>query len=171
MFRNRFIVSVFISALIVPGLAFGRTPANVSPDDIAKLKDEGMNRSQAMATIRYLTDVIGPRLTNSPNQRRANQWTKEQLEKWGLKNAMVDPWGEFGRGWEIKRFGASYSTAGENGPFRAFPKACRSLAKFPARARNRSDTTGRANRPSREALLRPRAPAAPGNVPGRSRTR
>jgi carboxypeptidase Q len=123
MLRNKIIVSVFMTALIAPGLALGNVPAAASPDDIAKIKDEGMNRSQAMATIRYLTDVIGPRLTNSPNQRRANQWTKEQLEKWGMKNAAVDPWGEFGRGWEIKRFGASYSTAGENGPFRAFPKA------------------------------------------------
>ena len=122
MFRRKSIVSVFIAALIVPGIAIGKTPA-ATEDAIAKLKDEGMKRSQAMATIRYLTDVIGPRLTNSPGQKRANQWTREQLEKWGLKNAVVDPWGEFGRGWEIKRFSASYSTPGENGPFRAFPKA------------------------------------------------
>jgi hypothetical protein len=82
-----------------------------------------MNRSQAMATMRYLSDVIGSRLTNSPGQRRANKWTKEQLEKWGLKNAAVDPWGEFGRGWELKRFTASVSTAEETMPLRAFPKA------------------------------------------------
>ena len=94
-------------------------PANGA---IAKIREEGMNRSQAMATIRYLTDVIGPRLTNSPNQRRANQWTKEQLEKWGLQNAAIDPWGEFGRGWELKRFSATYSTPNETQPFRAYPK-------------------------------------------------
>lgn len=123
MFRRKSIVSVFITALIAPGLIIGQAPAAAPADAIGKIKDEGMNRSQAMATIRYLTDVIGPRLTNSPGQKRANQWTKEQLEKWGMKNAMVDPWGEFGRGWEIKRFSASYSTPGENGPFRAFPKA------------------------------------------------
>lgn len=122
MFRQKTIVIVFFAALLAPGLAIGQAPA-VSADAMAKLKDEGMNRSQAMATIRYLTDVIGARLTNSPSQKRANQWTKEQLEKWGMKNAMVDPWGEFGRGWEIKRFSASFSTPGESGPFRAYPKA------------------------------------------------
>jgi carboxypeptidase Q len=73
--------------------------------------------------MRYLTDVIGPRLTNSPAQRRANRWTKEQLEKWGMKNAVVDPWGEFGRGWELKGFSASVIAPDEYMPFRAFPKA------------------------------------------------
>lgn len=116
----RVIVLVIFTALLAPGLAVGQ---NGSSDAIAKIRDEGMNRSQAMATIRYLTDVIGPRLTNSPNQRRANQWTKQQLEKWGLQNAAIDPWGEFGRGWELKRFSATYSTPNETQPFRAYPKA------------------------------------------------
>jgi carboxypeptidase Q len=116
------IVLFIFSALLTPAmsLAQGMAPAS---DAISKIRDEGMNRSEAMKTIRYLTDVIGPRLTNSPNQRRANQWTKQQLEKWGLQNAAVDPWGEFGRGWELKRFSATYSTAQETQPFRAYPKA------------------------------------------------
>ena len=94
----------------------------MAQDAVAKIKDEGMNRSQAMKTMNYLTDVIGARLTNSPSQKRANTWTKEQFEKWGLKNAMVDPWGEFGRGWELKKFSASV-VAPEYMPFRAYPKA------------------------------------------------
>jgi carboxypeptidase Q len=117
----RVIVLVIFTALLSPAVSLAQTaPAS---DAISKIRDEGMNRSQAMATIRYLTDVIGPRLTNSPNQRRANQWTKQQLEKWGLQNAAVDPWGEFGRGWELKRFSATYSTANETQPFRSYPKA------------------------------------------------
>ena len=82
-----------------------------------------MNRSQAMATIRYMTDVIGPRLTNSPGQKRANQWTKQQLEKWGLKNGTVDPWGTFGRGWELKSFDATVQAGEQTTAFRAYPKA------------------------------------------------
>ena len=120
----RVIVLVVFAALLAPAGAIAQNGgAAPAPDAIAKIRDEGMNRSQAMATIRYLTDVIGPRLTNSPNQRRANQWTKQQLEKWGLQNAAVDPWGEFGRGWELKRFSATYSTAQETQPFRSYPKA------------------------------------------------
>jgi hypothetical protein len=108
--------------MLAPTLIFGQAAAPAS-DAVAKIRDEGMSRSEAMKTIRYLTDVIGPRLTNSPNQRRANQWTKQQLEKWGLQNAAIDPWGEFGRGWELKRFSATYSTDQETQPFRAYPKA------------------------------------------------
>ena len=33
---------------------------------IAKIKMEGFQRSQVMKTLRYLTDVAGPRLTGSP---------------------------------------------------------------------------------------------------------
>ncbi len=123
MFRHKYIVLMVLAALLMPGFAIGQAPAAAPEDAIGKIKDEGMNRSQAMATIRYLTDVIGARLTNSPAQKRANQWTKEQLEKWGMKNGAVDPWGEFGRGWEVKRFSAQFATAEENGPFRAYPKA------------------------------------------------
>ncbi len=103
-------------------MALAQQPA-AAPDALSKIKDEGMNRSQAMATIRYLTDVIGPRLTNSPGQRRANQWTKQQLEKWGLQNAAVDPWGEFGRGWELKRFSATVTAGDQITAFRSYPKA------------------------------------------------
>ncbi len=117
----RVIVLFIFTALLAPVVSLGQQ--NGSTDAISKIREEGMNRSEAMKTIRYLTDVIGPRLTNSPNQRRANQWTKQQLEKWGLQNAAVDPWGEFGRGWELKRFSATYSTANETQPFRSYPKA------------------------------------------------
>ena len=118
----RVIVLVVFAALLSPAMSVAQT-ATPASDAIGKIREEGMNRSQAMATIRHLTDVIGPRLTNSPNQRRANQWTKQQLEKWGLQNAAVDPWGEFGRGWELKRFSATYSTAQETQPLRSYPKA------------------------------------------------
>lgn len=118
----RVIVLVIFAAMLAPASSLGQGTAPAG-DAISKIRDEGMNRSEAMKTIRYLSDVIGPRLTNSPNQRRANQWTKQQLEKWGMQNAMVDPWGEFGRGWELKRFSATYSTAEETQPFRSYPKA------------------------------------------------
>ena len=122
MFRAKNLTALLLTALVMPTFAFGQTAAPAM-DATAKIKDEGMNRSQAMATMRYLTDVIGARLTNSPAQRRANKWTKEQMEKWGLKNASVDPWGEFGRGWELKRFAASVQTPEEFVAFRSYPKA------------------------------------------------
>ena len=38
----------------------------VDYDMIGKIMDESFNRSQVMDTLYHLTDVIGPRLTNSP---------------------------------------------------------------------------------------------------------
>src|SRR3712207_9391733 len=58
-----------------------------TPDAVERIKDEGLNRSQVMKTLEYLTDVTGPRLTGSPALRRANEWTRDRLTQWGLSNA------------------------------------------------------------------------------------
>lgn len=83
-----------------------QTPAKDPNDPIERIKDEGMNRSQVMQTLSYLSDVIGPRLTASPGMKRSNEWTRDQLTKWGLQNAHLEAWGPFGRGWSLKRFSA-----------------------------------------------------------------
>src|SRR4051812_45199677 len=100
-------------------------PATVpapSADAISKIRDEGMNRSQVMQTLSYLTDVIGPRLTGSPNLRRANEWTRDKLSSWGLQNAHLEPWGPFGRGWSLKHFSAQVVEP-QCIPLIAYPKA------------------------------------------------
>src|SRR6266404_8578902 len=75
-------------------------------DAIARIRDEGMNHSQVMETLSMLTEMIGPRLTGSPNLKRANEWTRDQLKCFGLTNAHLEAWGPFGRGWSLKRFSA-----------------------------------------------------------------
>ena len=75
-------------------------------DPIERIKEEGEKRSQVMATLGTLTDVIGPRLSGSPGLKRANEWTRYQMEKWGMENAHLEAWGPFGRGWTLKRFSA-----------------------------------------------------------------
>jgi hypothetical protein len=45
-------------------------------------------------------DGIGPRLTGSPNVKRANEWTRDQLAAMGCSNAHLEDWGEFGMGWQ-----------------------------------------------------------------------
>ena len=97
-------------------------PAPDPNDPIQRIKDEGMNRSQVMQTLSYLSDVIGPRLTASPGMKRANEWTRDQLTKWGLQNAHLESFGPFGRGWTLKRFSAQI-TEPLTIPLIAFPKA------------------------------------------------
>jgi hypothetical protein len=71
---------------------------------IVRIRDEGMNRSHVRETLDYLCNVIGPRLTGSPNLWRANEWTRDRLTSWGLVDAHLESWGPFGRGWSLKRF-------------------------------------------------------------------
>ncbi|MBC8143177.1 MAG: hypothetical protein H7Y38_17255, partial [Armatimonadetes bacterium] len=95
---------------------------DAASDPLARIRDEGINRSQVMQTISYLTDVIGPRLTNSPGMTRANQWSASQLTKWGLANAHQEAWGPFGRGWSLQKFSAQV-VGSEPFPLIVYPKA------------------------------------------------
>jgi hypothetical protein len=91
-------------------------------DPIVRIREEGLNRSQITQTLSYLTDVIGPRLTGSPNLKRANEWTRDKLASWGLTNAQLEAWGPFGRGWSLKRFSAQIVEP-YNFPLIGHPKA------------------------------------------------
>ena len=128
MIRRQFAALILLFALVAPYAALAQQPpANQQPaldpnDPIAKIRDEGMNRSQVMQTLSYLTDVIGPRLTASPQMNRANEWTRDTLTKWGLQNANVESWGTFGRGWSLKRFSAQVVEP-QGFPLIAYPKA------------------------------------------------
>lgn len=106
---------------------FAQAPAtasssSVDPAVIARIRDEGLNRSQVMKTLSYLTDVIGPRLTASPALKRANEWTRDTMAGWGMQNAHLEAWGPFGRGWTLKRFSAQV-VAPQTFPLIAYPKA------------------------------------------------
>ena len=70
---------------------------------VRKIRNEEMNNSQVAMIAHYLTDVSGARLTNSPGYRRAANWCVSEFKKWGLVNAVTEPWGEFGKGWEIQK--------------------------------------------------------------------
>lgn len=64
-----------------------------------RIKDEEKNNSQVTMIAHHITDVCGPRLTNSPGYNCALDWVVETCKKWGLQNATREPWGEFGKGW------------------------------------------------------------------------
>ncbi len=67
-----------------------------------KIREEGLQRSKVMETAFYLTDVNGPRL-QGPGFMKAANWTKNKLAEWGLQNARLESWGEWGKGWEVER--------------------------------------------------------------------
>ena len=72
-----------------------------------KIRIAELNSSQIPQIAHYLTDVSGSRLTNSPGFKRAGTWAIESMKKWGLQNAAFEPWGEYGRGWDVEEFNIS----------------------------------------------------------------
>jgi len=124
---QRKLLSVFLLyAFLLPTVAFGQAvapaPYQAPKEVVDKIKDEGTKRSQVMQTLSYLTDVIGGRLTNSPQMKRANEWTRDTMTKWGLQNAKLEAWGPFGRGWSLKSFSAQVVSP-QGIPVIAYPKA------------------------------------------------
>lgn len=89
---------------------------------LQKIRQEGFNHSQVMDLAFYLTEVSGPRLNNSPGFRRAASYSKNKLIDWGLTNTRLEPWGEWGKGWELKRCYVAMA-APYYKPIIAFPKS------------------------------------------------
>ena len=90
--------------------------------DVDKIRKEGLLNSKVMEIAFHLTDGSGPRLTNSPGFLRAANWAKDELTKMGLVNATLEPWGDFGQGWEQSRCYVAM-TAPYYAPIIAIPRA------------------------------------------------
>ncbi|HEY4874102.1 MAG TPA: M20/M25/M40 family metallo-hydrolase [Puia sp.] len=91
-------------------------------DMIQKIRNEGFNNSQVMEIIFNLTDASGPRLEGSPGFFRAANWAKNKLASWGLENAKLEPWGDWGKSWELQKFYIALTTPYYK-PLIAFPKS------------------------------------------------
>src|SRR5450759_1631665 len=76
---------------------------HIDQNVMQQIRKEGLQNSKVMDLAFHLTDASGPRLTASPGFMRAANWAKNQLAQWGLINTMLDPWGDFGKGWELQK--------------------------------------------------------------------
>jgi carboxypeptidase Q len=70
---------------------------------VNRIKQEAEKNSKVMDIAFHLTDVSGPRLTGSPGYNNAANWAKNTMTSWGLVNAKLEPWGEFGKSWQQER--------------------------------------------------------------------
>ena len=123
-FRSR---PVIAGAALAATLAFTPLAAQqqlpqdrVDYEAIYKIKEEGFARSQVMNIMSWLTDVYGPRLTNSPGFRQSGDWAVKEMTSWGLANVKLEPWvtaaGPFGRGWSNDKFYMQATTPGGSFP-------------------------------------------------------
>ena len=67
---------------------------------IAKIREEGLQRSQLPNTFSYMTDVLGARLTNSDDMRRAQSWILTEMDRIGLMNTHLEPFMDYGVSWD-----------------------------------------------------------------------
>jgi len=91
-------------------------------DASKQIRDTALNHSQIMEMVGYFTDVTGPRLTGSPNLKRAEEYARNKLHEWGIENAHLEPWGPFGTGWALEGFTANVRSP-RFSPLIAYPKA------------------------------------------------
>src|SRR5947199_5425067 len=91
-------VSVSAALALVPLLALSEERVDLSV--VNRIRSEAFSGSRVMDTMFYLTDVYGPRLTNSPNFRKAGDWGVSRLKEYGLINVKEEKWAPFGRGWQ-----------------------------------------------------------------------
>src|SRR5262245_47575036 len=93
----------FLTLLLVLPLLPALAEEAVDLSMMTRIRDEGFRHSEVMDTLFNLTDVIGPRLTGSPQIKEANEWTRQRFESWGLTNAHLEAY-PFGRGWSLSSF-------------------------------------------------------------------
>jgi len=104
-FRNRrtgIRLLAVLCTLVVTLLAQEKVDLTV----VNKIKGEAFQNSQVMDHLFYLTDVYGPRLTNSPGHRAAAEWVVKRLESYGLQNVHLEKWSDFGQSWKLTHFSA-----------------------------------------------------------------
>jgi carboxypeptidase Q len=66
---------------------------------IAKIREEAFTHSRVGEFAHQLTDVAGPRLTNSPGYSRAADYVVRTLNDLKFDKAFKESWGYFGKGW------------------------------------------------------------------------
>jgi carboxypeptidase Q len=112
--------AVCLVILLVVALPGAQAPAEkLDLATIARIRDEGLNRSQVMDHIGWLSDVYGPRLTGGPGIMQASEWAIKKFAEWGLTNPHREAW-PFGRGWALVRFSA-HMVAPQVQPIIGFP--------------------------------------------------
>jgi carboxypeptidase Q len=98
------------AAALAASLPLGAASERLDYQAIERIKTQGLDpaNSKVMEIASWLTDVNGPRLTGSPNIKKAADWAVQEMTSWGLQNATEEPWTNrsnyFAHGWQNEKF-------------------------------------------------------------------
>ncbi len=139
---------LLVALLVIPAPAEGQNappadPAAAFPVDramIARIREEGLKRSQLANTLSYMTDVLGGRLTNSDAMDRAQRWVTGEMERIGLVNVEREPFMPYGASWDsglsVARITAGNHVSQTGTARSAIPAVERCLVPFARDGRN-----------------------------------
>src|SRR5215831_10763712 len=83
-----------VTVLFLIPACFGQPTGGdkVDLDALAQIKAEAFQHSQVMENLFWMSEVYGPRVTNSRNHKLAAEWSMKQMQEWGLKNVHLEKW-------------------------------------------------------------------------------
>ena len=87
--------------LVIPAALVAQEPVDAAMN--ARIRAEGLDRSQVSGLFDTLATVIGPRLTGGVAYLRAANFAKQKLTEYGTRNPRLESW-PFGRGWQLDKF-------------------------------------------------------------------
>jgi carboxypeptidase Q len=102
MMKKLFVAPAFVLIMLISLSSAGQ--AKIDENMVAKIREEGFQRSQVMDIVGYMTDVLGARLTLSQDMKRAQAWAKDKMEKAGLRNVVIEPFMDYGVAWDNEYF-------------------------------------------------------------------
>jgi carboxypeptidase Q len=96
-------------AIVAPAQSLNAPQTTVATGPVAQLTAEIKDHSEALGNLEYLSDVIGPRLTGSPNLLKAQAWAMAKLKGYGAVNVHEEAYA-FGPAWTRGTFSARLLT-------------------------------------------------------------
>src|SRR3954470_15909261 len=93
--------AILLGLVVLPSMLVAQESVDAAMN--AKIRSEGLDRSQVAGIFDTLTTVIGPRLTGSAAFMRAANFAKQKLTEFGARNVRLESW-PFGRGWQLDKF-------------------------------------------------------------------
>jgi hypothetical protein len=79
---------------------FAALPVTAEDDVPARIREEGFQRSQVMDIAFTLTDVLGPRVTSSRGEKKAQEWAQSRMREMGLSRVVAEPFGSHEASWD-----------------------------------------------------------------------
>jgi carboxypeptidase Q len=77
--------------LVIPWILTAQQREEVSAED-GQILSEISQHNELMKNLEYLSDLIGPRLTGSTQQRMASEWAEREFRTYGLTNVHQETW-------------------------------------------------------------------------------